>query len=73
MTLYERKWTDLERRIRWFFINCGDFIDLDVLELIIMAKWNQMRDKLVFEMSEEGPKFQDILALAKKLEKLQSK
>lgn len=73
MSLADRKWTDLERRMRWFFENCGPYIDSEMLDLLIFAKWNNMRDKLQFEVQEEGVKFKDILALAKKLEKLQSK
>lgn len=69
----ERKWTDLERRIRWYFKHCENYINIDVLDLLIEAKWNNMRDKLQFSIDPDSPKFQDIRALANKIAKLQSK
>lgn len=69
----ERKWTDLERRIRWFFKNCEDWINGEVLDLIVEANWNRMRDKLVFSIEPNSPKFANIVELAKKINNLESK
>ena len=69
----ERKWTDLERKIRWFFKNCGEYINSETLDLILISKWDNPREKLVFEEGSVENKYQDILALAKKLGNLESK
>ena len=69
----ERRWTDLERKIRWFFETCDEYMNLEAFELIIIAKWNNKRDKLVFEEGEVKNKYHDIVALANKLKNLESK
>lgn len=53
----------LERKIRWYFKNIEESIDLIGLEMILIAKFDD-DGRLSFP---ERPQFHDIIALAKKV------
>ena len=73
MSSTDRKWTNLERKIRWFFKTCDEYMNLEALELIIEAKWNNEHTKLTFDEGLVKNKYQDIVVLANKLKNLESK
>lgn len=62
----EKKMTDLERRLRWFYRVIADMIDLSDLEVILLADWNAERTKLVLEPDKFKSVGIDLLSWSKK-------